>query len=72
VQRQDPNARAVPRRWERRLERGGLFRIVRNRDVAPEAYKEVFTAFLKRPPRPSLRVQPAFLQPAAPADIKRN
>jgi hypothetical protein len=27
----------------------GLFRIVRDRDVAPEAYRDVFTAVLKRP-----------------------
>jgi hypothetical protein len=36
----------VPSRgWE------GLFRIVRDRDVAPEAYRDVFTAVLKRPSR---------------------
>jgi len=33
------------RNWE------GLFRIVRDRDVAPEAYRDVFTAVLKRPSR---------------------
>jgi hypothetical protein len=27
----------------------GLLRIVRDRDVAPEAYRDVFTAVLRRP-----------------------
>jgi hypothetical protein len=31
--------------------REGLFRIVRDRDVALEAYRDVFTAVLKRPSR---------------------
>jgi hypothetical protein len=29
---------------------GGLFRTVENRDVFGGAYRDVFTAFLKRPP----------------------
>jgi hypothetical protein len=35
----------------RRVEAGqvGLLRIVRDRDVAPEAYRDVFTAVLRRP-----------------------
>jgi hypothetical protein len=29
---------------------GGLFRTVENKDVFAGAYRDVFTAFLKRPP----------------------
>ncbi|MGH8194369.1 MAG: hypothetical protein ACREQ8_08235, partial [Woeseiaceae bacterium] len=38
---ENPGTQAHPRRWERRLERGGLSRIVRDRDVSPEAYMDV-------------------------------
>jgi hypothetical protein len=38
------------------MERGELFRIVRDRDVEPEAYTDVLAAFLESPPRSGLRM----------------